>query len=78
MLVTFATNKLEITISHSSLKETNCDFKIIWQRMRLPDFPGPWNKHCPVPMCEHPRKRSPGREWVQLLAVKFAYVPRGR
>lgn len=40
-------------------------------------FPRPWNKHCPVPMCAHPRKRSPGREWVQLLAVKFDYVPRG-
>lgn len=39
MLVTFATNKLEITICHSSLKETNCDFKIIWKRTRLPELP---------------------------------------
>lgn len=48
MLVTLATDKLEITILHSSLEGINLD--IIWKRMWQPGLPKrPGNRPCPVP-----------------------------
>lgn len=65
MLVTFATNKLEITICHSILRETNFDIKILWERMWLPGLPKRPRKPCHVST-----QRGAPRETKQGLFTK--------
>lgn len=59
MLVAFATNKLEITICPSILREVNFDIKILWQKMWLPGLPRRPNKPCQIPISEHSTKGNP-------------------
>lgn len=80
MLVTFATNKLEITICPSILRDINFEIKILWQRLRLPGLPRRPDKPCQIPVSEHSTKGSPmgegrqgllqNRNGAHLLAVK--------
>lgn len=73
MLVTFATDKLEITTCHSGLKEINFDFRMMWERMwLLALLKRARSKHGHVPTCEPSPKRSPGggdgRQWAVYKA----------